>query len=153
MRIAFGAVSLLGGGAAASVLWVALDRSGSTEPATGRLERGQAIYAEHCASCHGAELEGQPDWRSRLPNGRMPAPPHDASGHTWHHSDSVLFRITKEGLSAIVGDNYESDMPAFGGVLNDGEIQSVLEFIKSTWPERERNYQAEINRRGLELNR
>src|SRR5205807_2276140 len=43
--------------------------------------RGKAIYAEHCAACHGANLEGQANWRSRLPNGRLPAPPHDASGH------------------------------------------------------------------------
>jgi mono/diheme cytochrome c family protein len=70
----------------------------------------------------------------------MPAPPHDASGHTWHHTDQELFRITKFGMSAIV-PSYESDMPAFGHVLTDEEIEAVLAFIKSTWPERERAYQ------------
>lgn len=152
-RIVLGALSLLGGSIAAGLFWIGLDRGGPSEPSAERLDRGRAIYAANCAACHGVELEGQPDWKSRLPTGRMPAPPHDASGHTWHHPDSVLFRITKEGLSAIVGDNYESNMPAFGGVLNDGEIHVVLEFIKSTWPERERTYQAEINRQDLELNR
>jgi hypothetical protein len=44
--------------------------------------RGKVVYAEQCASCHGTNLEGQPNWRHRLPNGRMPAPPHDATGHT-----------------------------------------------------------------------
>ena len=27
------------------------------------------LYAGHCASCHGASLEGQPDWKSPLPSG------------------------------------------------------------------------------------
>ncbi|MFD1912618.1 MULTISPECIES: c-type cytochrome [Paracoccaceae] len=56
---------------------------------------GQQLYADNCASCHGASLEGQPDWRRRLDTGRMPAPPHDDSGHTWHHSDRMLFQITR----------------------------------------------------------
>jgi mono/diheme cytochrome c family protein len=90
------------------------------------------------------ELEGQPNWRERLPSGRLPAPPHDASGHTWHHPDAVLFTITRDGLGAIV-PGYESDMPAFGGVLSDAEIRAVLAFIKSRWPERERAFQAEIS--------
>lgn len=62
-----------------------------------RLALGRSLYGQHCASCHGVNLEGQPDWRKPLPNGRLPAPPHDASGHTWHHPDEILFRITKEG--------------------------------------------------------
>ena len=69
------------------------------------------------------------------------APPHDASGHTWHHSDNQLFTIVKKGVSAIV-PGYESDMPGFESVLTDQEIRAVLAFIKSTWPEREREYQA-----------
>jgi len=67
------------------------------------LAEGRQIYAGQCASCHGVGLEGQPDWRSPLPSGRLPAPPHDANGHTWHHPDDVLFRIVKEGTAAIVG--------------------------------------------------
>ncbi len=103
---------------------------------------GQQLYADNCAGCHGLNLEGEPDWMTRLPNGRLPAPPHDASGHTWHHSDAQLFTITKFGLQAIV-PGYESDMPAFEGVLTDEEIASILDYLKSTWPERERAYQAE----------
>jgi mono/diheme cytochrome c family protein len=83
----------------------------------------------------------------------LPAPPHDTSGHTWHHPDGILFRITKEGPAAVVGDGYESDMPGFGDVLSDREIRAVLEFIKSTWPERERRYQAEMSRREKEAGR
>ena len=95
---------------------------------------GERLYVQHCASCHGARLEGQPQWQRRLPNGRMPAPPHDESGHTWHHPDNVLFGITKGGLvppHAPAG--YESDMPAFGAKLSDDEIWAVLAYIKSHW--------------------
>lgn len=99
---------------------------------------GAQLYAQHCAACHGASLEGQPEWRRRLPNGRLPAPPHDESGHTWHHPDSVLFGITKNGMvPPYAPSGYESDMPAFGGKLNDAEMWAVLAYIKSTWTSRE----------------
>nr|WP_281262123.1 cytochrome c [Pseudoroseomonas aestuarii] len=107
---------------------------------------GRRIYSEQCAQCHGVNLEGQPNWRSRGPDGRLPAPPHDASGHTWHHPDAMLFRITRDGTSAVVGGGYESDMPGFGGVLSDTEIRAVLAFIKSTWPDRERGLQERQSR-------
>ena len=76
---------------------------------------GRQLYLTNCASCHGTSLEGQPDWMVRKPNGRIPAPPHDATGHTWHHSDEQLFRLTKEGLAAIA-PGYETDMTAFARV-------------------------------------
>jgi mono/diheme cytochrome c family protein len=110
------------------------------------IAQGRQVYEAHCAACHGAELQGQPDWQNPLPSGRLPAPPHDASGHTWHHSDAVLFRIVKEGTAAVVGGGYESDMPGFGDVLSDAEIDAVLAYIKSTWPERERSYQESVSR-------
>ena len=113
------------------------------------LRLGQELYAENCASCHGVDLEGQPDWKRRLENGRMPAPPHDATGHTWHHSDQSLLRITRDGLGAIV-PGYESDMPVFGDLLSDEEIRAVLSYIKSTWPARERDFQAEVTRNDTE---
>ncbi|MBN9678615.1 c-type cytochrome [Salipiger bermudensis] len=104
---------------------------------------GAALYQQNCASCHGTELQGQPDGRSLGPDGRLPAPPHDATGHTWHHGDDILFRITRDGTAAVVGGGYESDMPGFGDSLRDAEIRAILDYIKSTWPERERAYQRE----------
>ncbi len=95
---------------------------------------GQQVYAAECASCHGADLEGQPDWRERRADGRLPAPPHDASGHTWHHPDAQLIALTKYGPASLAGGGYESDMPAYEGKLSDGEIVAVLSYIKSTWP-------------------
>ena len=109
---------------------------------------GKALYERHCASCHGANLEGQPAWRTRLPTGRMPAPPHDDSGHTWHHADDILFGITKSGLAPPYGPpGYQSDMPAFGSTLSDREIWDVLAYIKSRWSPRAREAQAQIRAR------
>ena len=119
-----------------SSLLVGCGQSVNADPGdAGQVATGQRVYEAHCGSCHGARLEGQPRWRERLPNGRLPAPPHDPTGHTWHHSDEALFRITKEGVAAIAGGNYQSDMPPFKGVLSDAEIWAVLAYIKSTWPE------------------
>lgn len=106
-----------------------------------QIAKGHALYSVHCARCHGKNLEGQPNWKTPLPNGRLPAPPHDKTGHTWHHTDKALASITKLGLKPFAGDNYESDMPAFGAILSDGEIEAIFAYIKSTWPERERTYQ------------
>lgn len=107
---------------------------------------GEQLYADNCASCHGINLEGQPDWRSRGSDGKLPAPPHDKTGHTWHHGDALLFNYTKLGGTEVMrrqGIDFDSGMPGFGETLSDSEIQSILSFIKSTWPERERRVQAE----------
>jgi mono/diheme cytochrome c family protein len=103
-----------------------------------RVALGARVYAQQCASCHGARLEGQANWRGRLPNGRLPAPPHDETGHSWHHPDRVLFAITKNGLvPPYAPQDYASDMPAFAGKLTDEEIWTALAFIKSRWTSRE----------------
>jgi len=116
-----------------------------------KVARGEAVYAAQCAACHGARLEGQPDWRSRKPDGRMPAPPHDDSGHTWHHPDEILFGITKEGLvpGKYGPPGYVSDMPAFGGALGDADIAAVLSYIQSRWsPEVRRAREEMLRNRG-----
>jgi mono/diheme cytochrome c family protein len=134
--------------ATAAVAGALLLTTGSLNPfgqnKSKQIAQGQALYGVRCASCHGKNLEGQPNWKTPLPNGRMPAPPHDKSGHTWHHSDGALAGVTKLGLKPFAGDNYESDMPVFGTILSDEEIHAILTYIKSTWPERERAYQEQI---------
>jgi mono/diheme cytochrome c family protein len=145
MRRAFVLLSILAAaGLGVEWLWLTGLMPGNTSVATIAL--GKALYAERCAACHGTKLEGQRDWKTPLPSGRMSAPPHDASGHTWHHPDGVLFRIVMDGTAAVVGGGYQSDMPAFRTLMSDDEIRAVLAFIKSTWPERERQYQAEMSR-------
>ena len=150
MRKRFAALGILGVLTIAGTgLWAwRVDQAVDGDASVRAIAMGRTLYAEHCANCHGAHLEGQANWRQRLPNGRMPAPPHDASGHTWHHSDTALFRITKEGSAAVAGGGYASDMPGFGAVLKDEEIRAVLAFIKSTWPARQREAQARANASG-----
>jgi len=109
---------------------------------------GATVYRDNCASCHGANLEGQPDWTTRKPDGRFPAPPHDETGHTFHHPDDTLFGLTKLGLKPpLAPAGYQSDMPAFGPVLTDEQIWAVLAFIKSRWPEKIRTRQSSLNER------
>ena len=105
--------------------------------------RGSTVYKQSCASCHGAELEGQPDWRVSKADGTLPAPPHDETGHTWHHSDYHLFQITKWGTAAVVGGDYRSDMRGFAEELDDSDIWAVLAYIKSRWPAHIKAAQAE----------
>ena len=102
------------------------------------IQRGAAVYAQACANCHGTNLEGQPNWQVRRPDGLLPAPPHDATGHTWHHPEHVLFDVTRNGLQKLAGPNYKTAMPAFADKLSDNDIIAVLSFIKSTWPPKQR---------------
>ena len=96
---------------------------------------GEDVYAQNCASCHGANLEGEEDWQGRDEDGRLRAPPHDATGHTWHHDGELLFRLTKYGPAEVIGDpTYATNMPAYQNILSDAEIIAVLSYIKSTWP-------------------
>lgn len=126
----------------AALSLAACDRSADQTAAVGanpndltQVARGAAVYAQHCAKCHGVDLEGQPNWRKRNAEGKLPAPPHDASGHTWHHPDKTLFEITRNGLvPPHAPQGYASDMPAFAGVLSDADIWAVLAYIKSRWP-------------------
>jgi len=111
-----------------------------------QVERGQRVYKRFCALCHGSNLEGQANWRIRKPDGKLPAPPHDETGHTWHHPDDVLFGIVKYGLvPPYAPENYPSDMPAWGSTLSDGDILAVLAYIKSRWPAETRKIQEDID--------
>ena len=110
------------------------------------LALGKQVYQARCAACHGAGLEGQPNWRARGPDGLLPAPPHNASGHTWHHPDEVLFNITKFGVAKAADlKDYASAMPVFDGVLNDDEIVAALSWIKAQWPAQVRERHDQMN--------
>lgn len=113
------------------------------------LALGAAIYAARCASCHGSRGEGEPNWQVEREDGTLPAPPHDASGHTWHHADAELLRIIREGGTVYMPN---SRMPAYGEELNVAETLAVLAYIKASfWGPRERVYQSGVSRQWEEM--
>ena len=107
------------------------------------LALGETVYVAECASCHGADGEGQfPDAPlERDDTGRYGAPPHDGTGHTWHHDDDLLIRIIREGGMGDPANFYP--MPALGEVLTDDEITAVLGYIKTMWSPEQQSMQRE----------
>jgi hypothetical protein len=111
------------------------------------LALGHRIDPARCAACHGAQLQVQPNWRERGPDGLLPAPPHDAGGHTWHHPDETLFRITKCGIAKVANlRDHATAVPVFEGVLSDGQVVAVPSWIKAQWPADLRAEHDRINR-------
>lgn len=128
-----GLIAAMGAGS----LWLRqqLETPSILKPGDARVvARGLQVYQAECARCHGADLKGQANWQKRLPDGSLPAPPHDESGHTWHHPGDVLFKITKYGPQVFAGADYVSAMPKYEGKLSDDDIIAALSYIKSTWP-------------------
>ncbi len=109
------------------------------------IKLGQTIYKDNCASCHGINLEGQIGWQTEIVDGRRLAPPHDETGHTWHHPDELLYNMTKYGFEEMLGKKYPNNMPVYEDILSDGELLAVLGYIKSTWPEKIKAIHNEIN--------
>ncbi len=113
------------------------------------IAKGQEIYAANCANCHGANLEGEPNWKEQNEDGSFRAPPHDENGHTWHHGDVTLMDAIQKGGARLNDLNIggTSNMPAFEEILTPEEITAVLTYIKSTWPEDVQAIQWEVTQR------
>lgn len=111
-----------------------------------RVAQGKALYDQHCAACHGFQLEGQPDWKTQNEDGSFKAPPHNGAGHTWHHGDVTLMQAIREGGSRFADMDIggTSPMPAYNEILTEAEMTAVLDYIKSTWPEDIRAVQWEV---------
>jgi len=92
--------------------------------------RGGEVYKANCAVCHGANAEGAPNWHVRGPDGKLPPPPLDASGHAWHHPGAWIRDTIKQGSVARGGN-----MPAWAGKLSDDDVAAVIAWIQSRWPE------------------
>ncbi len=113
--------------------------------------RGHQVYAAACASCHGTALEGQARWWEPGADGVLPAPPHDASGHTWQHSDGELTELILHSVAGFAPAGYRTGMPAFAGRLSPAQVAAVIAYIKSTWAPGIRAYQASQNPGGPSL--
>jgi mono/diheme cytochrome c family protein len=92
--------------------------------------RGADIYKANCAVCHGTNAEGALNWQRKGPDGKLPPPPLDASGHAWHHPGAWIRDTIRQGSVARGGN-----MPAWEGKLSDDDIAAVIAWIQSRWPE------------------
>ena len=108
---------------------------------SGQLTDGKAIYEANCASCHGINGEGQPNWQIPNEQGVYPAPPHNNDGHTWHHPDQQLLEIIAQG-----GSLPTTGMPGFEGTLNQARMEAILTYIKTFWGPEQRDFQEKVTR-------
>ena len=92
--------------------------------------RGADIYERHCATCHGVNAEGAPNWQKPGADGKYQAPPLNGTGHAWHHPKAALKTTIKRGTIQMGGS-----MPAWEGKLGDDDIEAVIVWIQSRWPD------------------
>lgn len=95
---------------------------------TAQLLRGEQLYNQHCARCHGPGATGDPNWRKLGADGRFPPPPLNGTAHTWHHPLAQLRDTIKNG-----GPPGQSNMPAWGSVLSDSQIDDIIAWFQSMW--------------------
>jgi len=91
---------------------------------------GADLFAQNCASCHGAKGEGTKNWKTPDAKGVYPPPPINGTGHAWHHDLALLRGTVKNGGKPVGGV-----MPAFGEKLSDEEVDAVLAYVQSQWPD------------------
>jgi mono/diheme cytochrome c family protein len=117
------------------------ETEGPPPPDPDLVALGSQIYRQNCASCHGPTGEGQPTWERPDELGELPAPPHDSTGHTWKHSDRMLYHIVLRGWRDPFNKTDRLTMPAFQGVLIPTQIRAVLTYLKTLWNPEQRHFQ------------
>jgi copper transport protein len=90
----------------------------SLDPAA--VVRGDALFSQNCAVCHGASARGDGPGAASLT--RPPA--NLTTGHALRHSDDDYAYWVENGIEG-------TDMPAFGDKLADGEIRDVVAYVRS----------------------
>jgi mono/diheme cytochrome c family protein len=87
--------------------------------------RGEKIYEQHCAQCHGDSGEGAPGAYPALSGNRAV---------TMDVPANVIRAVLNGGyLPATAGNPRPYGMPPFAHVLSDAEIAAVVSFIRGSW--------------------
>jgi mono/diheme cytochrome c family protein len=123
--------------------------AGETGPApldANRIEAGRKIYQQYCASCHGPRGRVKGNWERPNAQGELPPPPHDSEGHTWKHSDAMLYRMVSEGWRDPFNKTRRLTMPAFGDQISPRQICDVTIYLKTFWTPEQREFQWEETR-------
>ena len=94
------------------------------------VDQGATLFSQNCASCHGINAEGTADWKKTDANGNFPPPPLNGSAHAWHHNKELLKRTIREGGAKLGGL-----MPGFADKLSDEEMNAVIAYFQSKWPD------------------
>lgn len=94
------------------------------------LARGARLFQENCATCHGANAQGAPNWQQRGADGKYPAPPLNGTGHDWHHPLAALKATVRNGTLMIGGS-----MPPWRDKLSDADIEATIAWLQSLWPD------------------
>lgn len=95
------------------------------KPSSAVLDRGGAMYREHCAQCHGERGEGR--------GGAFPAL---AANRAVMLADTTnLVRVVLQGgyLPATAGNPRPHGMPPFIQSLRDEDVAAVLSYIRNAW--------------------
>lgn len=121
--------------------------AGSAAPDRQEIDTGRLIYQQHCAACHGAKGEGQPNWQKRDALGELPPPPHDSTGHTWKHADAMLYKTIRDGWRDPFNKTKRLTMPAYKDTLAPQEIRAVIGYLKTLWTPQQRRIQREESKR------
>jgi len=105
------------------------------------IHRGKKLFAQNCARCHGDKAQGAPNWNEKGADGKFPPPPLNGTAHAWHHPRVALVMQIRNGTKKIGGN-----MPAFAGKLEERDIDALITYLNSLWPEE--IYQAWSRREG-----
>ena len=106
------------------------------------IKRGGDLFKKNCASCHGRWAQGSFSWRKTGKDGKYPPPPLNGRGHTWHHSKAQIKQTIIEGTIGTGGN-----MPAWKDKLSDREIEDMIVWIQSMWPDKIYSAWQEMNTR------
>lgn len=130
-----------------------VNQYGTPVPAVPTLDanqvaRGKQVYQASCARCHGENGVGAPNWKTPDAQLNYPPPPHNDDGHTWHHSDRVLYEAIRDGLRDPLKPDSPLRMPAFGKPalsgaegLSEANMRDVIAYLKSLWNREHREFQ------------
>ncbi len=96
--------------------------------------RGEAIFLDHCALCHGIRGKGDGPRSAYFVQGGQYIPDMTVA-QVLAGRDKELIENIREGLNRLPEPSYV--MPAFKYILSDEEIRSVLAYVK-TFPSQSR---------------